>query len=114
MSVVTIVDGQSVSLREGFAGRKAVPVPALKGRELGNGCSGAWWTGRRASKGWESDREKARAAWDLEQGASRRRTQRALLRVVVAFVFQARAMPHGETRKPSNFFSRRYLSLVGP
>ncbi len=54
LSVVTIVDGQSVSLREGFAGREAVPVPALKERELGNRCGGAWWTARRASKGWES------------------------------------------------------------
>ena len=55
----------------GFVGDEAVPIPALKGRERGNHCGGAWWTGRQASKGWEGDREKLRLAWNLEQGANR-------------------------------------------
>ena len=46
LSVVTIFDGQSVSLREGFAGREAVPVPALKGRERGKwATAGSFHTG---------------------------------------------------------------------
>ncbi len=88
----------------GFLDMRPVPIPALKGRERGNGGGGAWWTGRRASKGWEGDRDKLQLAWDLEQAASRRRTQRALLRVVAALVTKQEPCHTAKRANPLTYF----------